>query len=107
VGAAYCPTTLYRPTYNSKMRTLGQPYEQINTEQFVRRFYEFVTPIETKLPTSTTLSLPQGSVQVFSITTPQPATHPVAVTWSLNGQPAGTGTTYSLSTATLPPGTYS
>ncbi len=39
LGAAYC-ANLYRPTYDSKMRTLGSPWNQINTEQLIARFYK-------------------------------------------------------------------
>ncbi|MBC7930888.1 MAG: hypothetical protein H7Z38_10035 [Rubrivivax sp.] len=31
-GALYCPTGFYRPTYESKMRSLNKPFEQINGE---------------------------------------------------------------------------
>ncbi|MEL7047201.1 MAG: M64 family metallopeptidase, partial [Pseudomonadota bacterium] len=41
-GAALCPkgSGLYRPTLNSKMRTLGQPFDPINSEQLALRVYQ-------------------------------------------------------------------
>ncbi|MEM1187012.1 MAG: M64 family metallopeptidase [Pseudomonadota bacterium] len=41
-GAALCPkgSGLYRPTLNSKMRTLDQPFDPINNEQLVLRIYQ-------------------------------------------------------------------
>ena len=38
-GAHYCAENYYRPTDNSLMRSLNRPMEQINSEQFVRRFH--------------------------------------------------------------------
>jgi hypothetical protein len=106
LGSRYCPNTLYRPTYDSKMRSLGRPYEQINTEQFIKRFYDFVDPVENKLPASTSIAITQNQNQLFSITTPQPATHSLTATWDLNGQPVATGLAYNLSAGNLGTGVY-
>lgn len=40
-GGGLCPrdSGLYRPTFNSKMRSLGQPFDQINSEQLVLQIY--------------------------------------------------------------------
>src|ERR1044072_6919570 len=42
-GAVYCDAGLYRPTSGSRIRLLGRPYEPINTEQLIRRIYNFVS----------------------------------------------------------------
>lgn len=39
-GARYCPTGVYRPTEDSRMRTLGQPWHQVN-ENLVAEVFEF------------------------------------------------------------------
>jgi len=106
-GARYCPTTLYRPTYDSKMRTLFRSYDQINTEQFIRRFYEFARPIESQLPAATEISLMQGQSQEFRIMTPQPATHMLDITWILDGQQVATGSVYTLYSGGLSQGNHS
>lgn len=106
LGSRYCPDTLYRPTYDSKMRSLSRPYEQINTEQFVKRFYDFVTPVENKLPASTSIVLTQNQSQLFSIATPQPATHSLTALWQLNGQNVASGLTYNLAAGNLAAGIY-
>jgi hypothetical protein len=106
LGSMYCPTTLYRPTFDSKMRTLGRPFDQINTEQFVKRFYEFATPIDSYEPVSTTLSLRQGQLQEFTVTTPQPQTHALGVAWRVDGILSGSGTTFTLNTASLVVGNH-
>ena len=49
-GARYCESGLYRPTFNSKMRSLGQPFGQVNTEQLIRRLFNWVSPIESVRP---------------------------------------------------------
>jgi hypothetical protein len=49
-GAKYCDTGLFRPTYNSKMRSLFQSYEQINSEQLVKRMYNVVSPLDSAEP---------------------------------------------------------
>src|SRR5262249_42393793 len=42
-GAKYCDAGLFRPTFNSKMRSLFRPFEQINSEQLVKRIYNFAS----------------------------------------------------------------
>jgi hypothetical protein len=49
-GAQFCNSGMHRPTENSKMRTLGQPFEAINNEQFVLHFYRVVRPIDDATP---------------------------------------------------------
>ena len=105
-GAKYCDTGLFRPTDSSKMRTLEAPFEQINSEQLVRRFYAFVSPIDAAAPTATTLSAPRGAVQAFSVTALTPATHALGVTWLVDGQALASGPSFALDTATLTAGTH-
>lgn len=100
-GAAYCDAGMYRPTFNSKMRSLGQPFEQINTEQWVRRFYNFVALIESSSPAASTLSV--TSSQVFSVTTPGVD---LKITWTLDGQTIATGSSFTLNANTLSPGSH-
>jgi hypothetical protein len=85
-GARYCPSGLFRPTFNSKMRSLGQPYEQINAEQLVKRIYNLVSPIDSVEPSAATLSLTTGQQQTFTVTTPSPLTHGISVNWLIDGQ---------------------
>jgi hypothetical protein len=106
LGSRYCPATLYRPTFNSKMRSSGRPYEQINTEQFVKRFYEFALPIESRTPQVSSLSLRQGDRQQFSVTSPQPTTHTITVTWHVDGTTVASGTSFLLLASTLTVGTH-
>ena len=80
-GAVYCVSGAYRPTFNSKMRALGRPFEQINTEQHIRRVYNLVSPIDSWSPTPAAVTVTVGASNVFSVTGPVPATHALSVRW--------------------------
>ncbi len=105
LGSRYCDTGLYRPTFNSKMNTLGPPFEQINIEQHVKRVYNFVSPIDSSLPVGTNLNLSGNQSQTFSVATPQPLTHSLTVNWSINGQTVANDVSFNLSAAMLNAGT--
>lgn len=66
-GAGYCDTGLYRPTYSSKMRAFGYPFEAVNVEQFTRRIHNFVSPIDAVTPTAPDVTLVRGQTQVFTV----------------------------------------
>jgi hypothetical protein len=105
-GARYCTTGLYRPTYNSKMRSLGAPYEQVNSEQLVRRVYNRVSPIDSASPANTSLSLTTAQSQTFGVATPAPLTHALAVSWAVDGQPAGTSPSLTVGAGALGAGSH-
>jgi hypothetical protein len=104
-GAQYCVAGLFRPTYNSKMRSLGLPFHQINSEQHVKRFYNFVSPIDSATPTQSSVLVPAGLTRVFAVTTPLPVNHSLNVAWKLDGAEVATGTQYAVTPAT-PPGRH-
>lgn len=86
-GADYCVSGKYRPTFDSKMRSLGRPFDQINSEQLVKRIYNFVSPIDSSLPVAGTSVIGNRS---FSVTTLAPSR--LQTLWSIDGRGAGTGT---------------
>jgi hypothetical protein len=106
LGGKYCPAGVYRPTFNSKMRSLGQPYEQVNTEQLVKRFYNFVAPLDNFSPTASTVAIPFGGAATFQVTTPRLATHDDVVTWLFDGAVVGSGPSISLAAGRVPPGPH-
>ncbi len=106
-GAGYCVSGLFRPTFSSKMRVLGAPFEQINSEQLIRRVYNLVSPLDTSLPAASGISLVIGTTQAFSAVVPHPLTHNLNVTWSLDGQVVANGLTFTLDGAVVSPGTHS
>ena len=104
--AKYCDTGLYRPTYNSKMRSLGLPFEQINSEQQVKRYYNYVSPIDSASPSEIDIDLPKGQTREFSVSTPKPLTHDLKISWLLDGSVKGAGEFFLLDSSTLDEGIH-
>jgi hypothetical protein len=46
VGAKRYPSGLYRPSSNSKMRTLGEPFDAVSRETIILDIYDFVNPLD-------------------------------------------------------------
>ncbi len=111
-GAAYCDYTLFRPTYDSKMRANGRPFEQINSEQLVKRIYECVDPVDSATPPpDAEVTLQPNESRTFSVPVPAPATHDLEVLWRLDGvdQPTtgqASALQFDLSAATLSAGPH-
>jgi hypothetical protein len=80
-GAYYKQYGIYRPTFSSKMRNLGYPFEQVNVEQFVIEIYKVVSPIDDATPVSP-IPLPYDTT--FYVTPMQPMDHNLDIQWSLN-----------------------
>ncbi|HKE56053.1 MAG TPA: M64 family metallopeptidase [Pyrinomonadaceae bacterium] len=106
-GAQYCDHGYYRPTYDSKMRTLDRPFEQINMEQLIKRIYNLVSPLESTSPTSSALTITRGQTQSFSVNKLVPFTHQLSVTWSLDGQAQNIADSFLLDTTSLTTGSHS
>src|ERR1044072_53324 len=96
VGAVYCDAGLYRPTAGSRMRLLGRPYEPINTEQLIRRIYNFVSPIDGNTPTVADITLTTAQSQFFSVTTQVTLSNTIRVDWFLDGVFQSTGTGFTI-----------
>jgi hypothetical protein len=88
------------------MRTLGTPFDQVNSEQLIKRYYNFVSPIDSASPAETAVTLAAGDARTFSVATPQPATHALSATWLLDDAPIGSGLELTLSGAALPAGAH-
>ena len=81
-GAHHYQYGIYRPTYNSKMRSLGRPFEAVNVEQLVINFYKVVSPIDDSTEPS---QEPLKSDTVFFVTPLKPTDHSLDVQWSIDG----------------------
>lgn len=66
-GAFYCTNDWYRPTFDSKMRALDRPFEEVNGEQLIRRVYELTSSIDSRKPSAGTVSIPNGRSRVFLV----------------------------------------
>ncbi len=102
-GGNYSEQGVFRPTANSKMRSLDQPFEQINSEQFIIKGYEIVNPID-----NATAPGNYTDLEVFFVETVDPTTQPLDIQWSIDGVPipGATGKTLDSSTLGLPSGNY-
>ena len=105
-GGGYCAEGIFRPTRYSKMRNSGAPWKQINTEQWVRVFYDYVSPIDAWTPSTTQLTLLHGQSQTFAVTLMSPATHEIQMGWSVDGAPMGSGSSFLLDTTALTVGDH-
>lgn len=103
-GGKYCATGVYRPTSGSKMRFTGQPFEQINEEQLVKRIYNFVSPIDSVSPNGAGVVMAPGEKRTFRVRAPRPASHKLTIVWRLNGRKVKTGPSYTLAASSLKPG---
>lgn len=84
-GGHYCPTGVYRPTYNSLMRSLNRPMEQINTEEFVRGFNRTAPGIDDVSPTAGDLTVTRNSRTRLSVIPKTIDGRAFDITWRVNG----------------------
>lgn len=85
-GARYRSTGIYRPTYNSIMRSLGSPYGPINSEAVVINLYNYVDPIDKHLPDANNLlSSSDYSVSQFKIELVNPESEGLGISWEIDG----------------------
>lgn len=78
-GGAYYDRGVYRPTLDSKMRSLNRPFDPISREEFVHRFYDYVDPIDSHDQNSSTV-VNARSLRV-EVIDPQV----ISVDWTING----------------------
>jgi hypothetical protein len=99
---------LYRPTYDSIMRSglWDDSFDQVNSEVLVRRFYTWVKPIDSAVPAEAALAITTEGQADFALTVPQPLGAPLSVGWSVDGAPVGGGPTLTLGGADLQPGPH-
>lgn len=58
-GAGYYEQGLFRPSVNSKMRSLGQPFDAVSREKIILDIYDLVDPLDSWLDNTTTLFNPE------------------------------------------------
>lgn len=81
-GARYSQYGIYRPTSNSKMRSLGMPFDQVNMEQLIFQIYSYVSPIDHATPQSVE---PLPYYKTLYVTPMQPPNHSLDIQWSIDG----------------------
>ena len=79
-GGGYFDSGIYRPTAESKMRSLGRPFDAIAREEFIHGFYALVDPLDGHDPNAGT----RTELRSLSVDTIDPAV--IQVDWTVNGQ---------------------
>lgn len=69
-GAKYCDKVLYRPTFNSRMKSINEPFGRVNTEELILGIYNRVSLIESADPGGGELLSTECEVLSFSVRTP-------------------------------------
>ena len=89
------------------MRAVESPFEQVNTEQLIRRISNLVSPIDAFSPTTADLQSDRCETLAFSVRTPGDALPgTIAVTWRIDGQAVHTGGSLTVATCMLPIGPH-
>ena len=100
-GGRYYDFGIYRPTSDSKMRSLGQPFDPIAREEFILDFYDLVDPLDGYDDNAGT----RYDVQSLSVDTIDPAV--IDVDWTVNGETfVDAGETFNFAAYGFGPGEY-
>lgn len=78
-GAKYSEFGVYRPSPDSKMRSLDKPFDAIGREQFILNFYKYVRPIDSH----TDSALPLVDPATLAVAVVDPAV--ILLRWSYDG----------------------
>jgi hypothetical protein len=97
---------MYRPTFDSKMRSLNRPFEQINTEELIRRFYNFVSPIDAASPDDFNLTATLGETQTFTVQMPRASPLGFGISWQVDSRLAGQGNIFTVDTDQIGRGSH-
>jgi PKD repeat protein len=103
-GAGYSRFGLYRPTVDSKMRTLGQAFNLPSVESLILEFYKIVRPIDGATPAGTLLD----EFSTVFVDPVDPPGHPLEIRWYLDGNAVQgeTHETFRLCTGGTPVGDH-
>lgn len=83
-GGQYSVNGIYRPTNNSKMRSLFRPFNRVSAEELIKEIYRIVDPIDSFSPATTDLVTGRPQLSVSPV---QPINAPLDVEWFVNLQP--------------------
>ena len=85
-GARYRSTGIYRPTYNSMMRSLSAPYGPINSEALVINLYNYVDPIDNYTPDLNNVFLSsEFSLLQFNVDLVNSSSDTMGIGWEIDG----------------------
>jgi Ca2+-binding RTX toxin-like protein len=89
-GGYYHQFGIYRPSLDSKMRSLNQPFDAISREQFILKIYDYIDPIDAH----TDNSAPLINADAVFVNVIDPAV--IKVRWSVDGKTIEDGGMYAL-----------
>lgn len=104
-GGLYRAKGVYRPTFDSRMRSFDAPFGAVNSEQWVLRLYALTEGLRGFSPITETLVLVPGESQEF-IVSPLFDESIQAVQWVLNGELLDPGFDPNVLVLTPPVGSY-
>ncbi|MFG0284188.1 MAG: M64 family metallopeptidase [Phycisphaerales bacterium JB039] len=102
-GCSYYQYGIYRPSPDSKMRSLHRPFNAPSAERLIIEFYRLVNPIDDATPEGTL----RGDEMVF-VDPVDPVGRPLEIQWYLDDEPiaGATGETLDLAALALGAGTH-
>ena len=108
-GAYGCDSQYYRPTYRSKMRADGEPFERANQETLIRAIHGEVRFITRHHPPESTVSVTQCRQLLFSIQPlplPRAASVSREIAWYVGGRMASRESFLDLDTCSVANGSH-
>ncbi len=97
VGAMGFDTGVHRPTFDSKMRTLGQPFNLPSIEGLILEMYEFVDLIDSSTPTD----IPLTGNETIAVRHVLPNNGNLEIQWYLDGNPLAASAQGSINEARI------
>lgn len=97
-GGAFYREGIYRPSENSKMRSLGQPFDAVSREKLILDIYKFVDPLDDHLENLESLTY-QRDTQTIWTTVVDPEV--ITLEWFVNGVPVPESNTEEFDLFTL------
>ncbi|MDB4673780.1 M64 family metallopeptidase [Verrucomicrobiales bacterium] len=86
-GAVYREKDWYRPHRRSKMRTLGRPWGQVNSEHLIKRIYRDISPFFGTDPGYSSLNFTgKGDVVITLENLKEPGGEPLPVEWRIGDE---------------------
>jgi len=83
-GGLYRQTDVYRPTFNSRMRTFDSSFGPVNSEQWILRLYTLTDGIRGIAPSESVVNMSLGETREFLVS-PIFGNDVQAVEWTLDG----------------------
>jgi len=101
-GARFYETGIYRPSLDSKMRSLDRAFDAVSREKFILDIYQYVDPVDDWLNNS--LPVEEGPLWIDVVDTDV-----IQIEWSVDGLlvAGATGETFDATDFGFGPGTYS